>query len=496
MASPSDEDRQRWGLALAQSFRQTPDISNFLGLGGVCTDCTGLSKIPATDKALAAQIDAFSNTIEEGIQHMRKTLESEMAAEKMAAQTLRDELKELQAQFNQLSLKTNTNPGNPNVRRTTNDPEKFAGTEKDIAKRQKEYVNWRSHINRTFAIDDMVFTDDFRRINHIAGLLTGDAFDIHRDNFNKIVEYPLDNTKWPWKTSSEVFKAINAQYETLDLSREAKMKFDELAMKKKPYQNFIAEFNSLASQCGKTEEQKVDALELKVSEELASEASHQIVKPDRDDFAAWSTLYQKIYDSLQESAHVNKLRNKQTTTTYRLPPPTVPSHQPAPSAPAANPDAMQLDALRPRPTHDDCRAYRLCFYCKKPGHTKDNCEEKKTNDARFGKTPSTTGATPTRGAFDSQTRGGYQGGYSGRGGFQNGFQSPQSTPYNTQFNRPQNSFTSQQSWNTQYPRPNPRLRTLGPGFVEGEVESTTPSTPSISESQGYTPSSDSVSGKE
>ena len=26
----------------------------------------------------------------------------------------------------------------------------------------------------------------------------------------------------------------------------------------------------------------------------------------------------------------------------------------------------------------------LCFYCKKPGHVRDDCEEKKRNDARFG----------------------------------------------------------------------------------------------------------------
>ena len=80
----------------------------------------------------------------------------------------------------------------------------------------------------------------------------------------------------------------------MDLSREAKMEFDKLVMAKKPYQNFIAEFNSLAAQCGKTDEQKVDSLELKVSQELATEAAHQIIKPDRTNFAAWIALYQNI----------------------------------------------------------------------------------------------------------------------------------------------------------------------------------------------------------
>ena len=37
-----------------------------------------------------------------------------------------------------------------------------------------------------------------------------------------------------------------------------------------------------------------------------------------------------------------------------------------------------------------------CFYCKKPGHNKFNCEEKKRNDSRFGRISFTPGTTPQR----------------------------------------------------------------------------------------------------
>ena len=46
-------------------------------------------------------------------------------------------------------------------------------------------------------------------------------------------------------------------------------------MSNKPFQNFIAEFKSLASRCKKTTEQKVDALRLKVSQELSNAITHR-----------------------------------------------------------------------------------------------------------------------------------------------------------------------------------------------------------------------------
>ena len=282
------------------------------------------------------------------------------------------------------------------------------------------------------------------------------------------------------------------------------MEFDKLVMAKKPYQNFIAEFNSLAAQCGKTDEQKVDSLELKVSQELANEAAHQIIKPDRTNFAAWTALYQNIWNSLQESQHVDKLRAKQNTF-YRPaanPDPRTSATTPAASTP--DPDAMQLDALRPRPSREECVARGLCFYCRKPGHSRNECEEKKVNDARFSRA-NNVGTSQTQdfgggrdGFGNPRGRGGYQArvGYQARGGYQaHGGYGYTDTDTTQPPAGPQTTW-GQQTWGQQFQRPtNPRMRALEYGYVEGEVSSTTSSTPSVLDAQDFTPSSAS-SGKE
>ena len=63
----------------------------------------------------------------------------------------------------------------PTSRRVSKDPQPFAGDNKDIAKRQQEYVNWCSQIRLVFLQDGDMFTTDMKKILHVAGLLTGDA---------------------------------------------------------------------------------------------------------------------------------------------------------------------------------------------------------------------------------------------------------------------------------------------------------------------------------
>ena len=61
---------------------------------------------------------------------------------------------------------------------------------------------------------------------------------------------------------------LNKQYETIDLLQTASQAFDNLWMTNKPFQNFITEFNSLAEECGKTDIQHVETLQLQVSQDL------------------------------------------------------------------------------------------------------------------------------------------------------------------------------------------------------------------------------------
>ena len=54
-------------------------------------------------------------------------------------------------------------------------------------------------------------------------------------------------------------------------------------------------------------EQKVDALRLKVSQELSNAITYRD-HPQPTDYKGWCKLYQKVYDSLQDQNHYNKLR--------------------------------------------------------------------------------------------------------------------------------------------------------------------------------------------
>jgi hypothetical protein len=78
-------------------------------------------------------------------------------------------------------------------------------------------------------------------------------------------------------------------------------------MKNKSYPNFIAQFIILAAKCSKTAEQKIEALQQRVSNELATEVIYRPNKPAKEDFKAWFKLYNAIYNNLQNEKHINQL---------------------------------------------------------------------------------------------------------------------------------------------------------------------------------------------
>src|SRR5205814_8341573 len=153
-------------------------------------------------------------------------------------------------------------------RRHTENPDKFGAKEKDTEKRQLEYLNWRSKVTRNIAIDSEVFKTDFKRVQYIGSMLTDDAYDLVREALDSIVTKPDTPVEWEWETATELLEFLDTQYATQDLDRTASQKFDLLNMANKPYQNFIAEFEKLAQLAGKTPEQKVSALRLKVSRDV------------------------------------------------------------------------------------------------------------------------------------------------------------------------------------------------------------------------------------
>jgi len=475
-AAPSTMDLQReWGELAATHLLKAgyPNLASAtrprLGV-----DCSQFFAMLEKDTSLSAPMSEMCKAFEEAMSHLVS-----------AKDELQNTCETKTALIEELStslVRTRSGNSAAGSRRQSQDPEKFGGTEKDIAKRQQQYVNWRSQINRCFGVDRHIFDTEYRKIQHISGLLKDDAYDRTREYFDTVTEYPDDPEYWHWKTATEVFWALNDQYETMDLSQQASQDFDDLWMTNKPFQNFLAEFERLAHKCGKTQEQKVEALRVKVSQEVSDELAHQINVPVKSNFKGWADLCQKAYNSLENKKHVDKLRaarpgghrqqqninRQQNSGTRAAPSPAVPDHNTG--------DPMMLDAIRlPRPSREQCQALDLCFYCKKPGHRKDDCEERKQANIRWGSQQWTGQRQYGQGRqytnTDLSNPRAPSPSYASRGPTPSASRTPSPMQYGQ---RQQNNYLA----------PNP-LR-IGPynrlrGFIEGEVASPPPSF------DGYTP---------
>ena len=408
------------------------------------------------------------------------------------------------------TMKTSTTALTP--RRQTKDPDEFDGKEKDIEKRQREYLVWRSKVTRNIAIDTKVFKTDFERIQYMGSMLAGDAYDLVREILDYIATTPTDPTGWEWKTSTSMFDFLDTQYATQDLDRSAGQRFDLLTMANKPYQNFIAEFEKLAGLAGKTPEQKVSALRLKVSREVLTLITSRPNKPKKNEWMEWRKFCQDIYDDLEEEKHYARLRNRdnrppvQTLNQAPRPATTIPT----PTTTTSTDDVMELDSAGAAARREHRRIHNLCFYCGGQ-HPVRGYPEKIQNDAKFGRSTDLTRGGAPRGRGNRGGRGSYRGSYTtgtptpypaGPAAPQNVAHpqpgNPWATPYPASPAAPQNVAHPQPGnpWATPYygtpanpyRYPSPafnRLRSIEPGYVETE---------SVSSGHGHlTPATDASS---
>lgn len=340
-------------------------------------------------------------------------------------------------------------PSHP--KRLSKDPPPFDGEEKDMKKRQQAYVNWKSQLQLCFAQDSAQFNSEKVKILHAVGLIRGEAYDNNRAIFSFMTSHPDNVASWTCSTSVALFNTLDRQYETLDLKLDAGIDFDQLFQRKTPFPNFIAKFETLAYQCGKTEEQKVEALKKKISQELAEKLATLDNPPAANDYRSWVRKCRVFYDNIRVYEH-NQLGKTGPNRPYTCDPPLRPSAQ----VPSAG-DPMDLDrTLLSRMSSESreyCRTHNLCFYCKEQGHGIDNCEKKAEADSRTAGRGFRGNFFNYRGRVSSAARGAYRGrGLVGQG----------------QQTRPQ--------------YPSSRLRSLEHGFVEGE---STPdfAPPSVSQGQ-------------
>jgi hypothetical protein len=259
-------------------------------------------------------------------------------------------------------------------------------------------------------------------------------------------------------------------------------------MLNKPFQNFAAEFRTLAQRCNKTEAQKVEALKKKVSKELADKLAYQPTPPAKDDFDAWCSLCQQLYNNEQEFKHFELLKSSRP----HLPPQQHSSANnitPIQAATQEDGDPMQLDSARAvakAAARAFCGENNLCFYCRKPGHIVANCDEKKAADSRFYQ-----GNTFT----NPRGRGGYTT-FRGRGGSRQYTRPPLAQYHNNLPNNlpPQYIQAPGAQAQTYLGNSNPSsfnwLRALEQGFTDEEASSAASTSPM------NTPETDQRSGKD
>jgi hypothetical protein len=482
--SPEPPAKTTWGSTLADALTSWPRLQHLCRQAGVTADPTDIISALQTPSNASTALQALFNLVEEAMNHQTNQADSDTMEWQTKVTTLQLRIDELTTALTHVA---SIQPGgNTSLRRISDDPDKFGGTEKDITKRQQEYVNWRSQLQRCFGMDQHVFNTEYRRIQHVASLLKGDAYDLFRDSFETVTQNPTDVSQWAWKTHTEVFTTLNNQYATLDLSRQARIDFDNLWMTKKPFQNFIAEFTKLSLKSGKTELQKVEALKVKVSQELADVSTNKDNKPAPDDFDGWCKRFHTIYQDLQEKAHLDALRQNrigarrqnQEQNNYQS---ITAGVQPQPQNTS---EPMVLDIRGPRPSRDQCIQQGLCFYCKLPGHSKSTCPEKARNNAKYGHPPRVP--QPNQQFPTTQLPPPSPGALAPRQPSPRPFFPPrqQQTPWNSQTQyfqpSPRPFFPPRQQqapWNsqTQYFQPSPLNRLRTHGFIESETPSTTSS---------------------
>ena len=473
------QQRATWGAALADTLLRFPALAHELRSRGIDADPSTL-----TSALHLTSTNDSAHQLHDALVAMFTTLNSSVHELFMDAQSTRESITQLNSQVDHLRdlndrlLSTMAQNARPAFRRLSKDPDRFDGAQKNISERQETYTSWKTQILLNFAQDEGCFTSERSKILHICGLLAGEAKTNNTDMSDSITKEPHDVATWLYKTSSDFLKALDKQYCTLDLAHSAGIQFDKLEQKSRPFQNFLAEFNTLAKKCRKTEDQKVESLKKKVSEEIAIKIAADPSPPARDDFNAWAEKCQTWYNNQVEYEHNQKLRGgnmPRLQDSRHTSPQSYRNSQQQQAVQQPVEDPMQLDAIRPhpqssphqRPDRATCAAHGLCFYCKEPGHIADQCDKKKIADARRAAYVPSTGRpqyrqTRTRSPGNLNPYSYYNGGGRGRVGLGDGLG---------------NSY--RRGWQNPYDR----LHLIGQGFVEDEVSSNGSPAPSESASQ-------------
>lgn len=390
---PSEETQAAWGKQFADTMASWPSLQRMVTNG---IDKNPSSLIASIETGLLSPereaLQAIFNAMEAGFQHLQNSAMSECEELIQANTALKNQTREQQAIVNTLrELNTVSRTSNVTApalhRRATTDPDKFDGSpSKTAAKRQTEYKNWKHACKGVFALDRPIFDTAFKRLMYLSSMMKGEALDTYRELLALTQEYPDDTNRWKWQDENAFFATLDRHYVVTNEELDASTKFDNIRMGTRTYPEFAPELLTLAQKAHKSKAETVRGLRTKISQALATQVSSLDVLPGSEDVDGWHTVLSKKWDRIVEDAHLAGLRDARGALNHAAratPTPTFTTNQTSPN----EGDPMVLDAMRP--TRTDCIQQRLCFYCKKPGHGKIDCEEKKRNDAKFGRAPFT-----------------------------------------------------------------------------------------------------------
>ncbi|KAI0568727.1 reverse transcriptase, partial [Pyrenophora tritici-repentis] len=311
----SEQERKAWGEALVEGLANYPALIPvaLAGLDANPKPLTDLFMVPQNADVKAA-FEAILQNTQEAFTHLTLSNTAELHTRDQHIQNLQDNIQRLTIECNLLkTMALNAPTRSGNVKRSTQDPPAFTGGETNISKSQNDFLTWRTKITGNLLVDADVFNSEFKKIHYLSTVLTGSAYEICRDNFEKITNNQHNPESWPWKTAQEVVQNLTHRFVTLDLSRQAIIDLENLEMKNAPYANFKSKFDILSARADMTDVQKVRLLKEKVSRELQETSMNRGNQPEKDDITAWSKRFQDIWEDRLDFKHQETKKAKRAT---------------------------------------------------------------------------------------------------------------------------------------------------------------------------------------
>src|SRR5437773_6257534 len=101
------------------------------------------------------------------------------------------------------------------------------------------------------------------------------------------------------------------------LSHAAARDLDNIMQKKRPFQDFLAEFDLLALKCDKSDREKVALLRKKVSSEIAALTTSMVDPPKLDDYDEWCRILGIFANNIADAEHRQKSNQNQSQSNHQ-----------------------------------------------------------------------------------------------------------------------------------------------------------------------------------